>query len=93
MDITVSVTLVGPGPQDFRVNIFQDAPEWQTVGRSLADLGAHEVLHILQSLGMPEAESEQLLEETQRAQFVTRRRRLRLTLDQQRYADQNFPPL
>ena len=92
MDATVSVTSTGTGERAFRVNVFQDAPEWQAAGRSLSDLGSAEVLQILQALGISVADSGQLLESALATPLAPGRTRLRLTPEQQHYIEVTFPP-
>jgi hypothetical protein len=93
MDITVSVTRIGPGDRDLRVNVFQDSPVWQSAGRTLDGITADEVLRVLRALGIPNADSDELLRSAMQAQFSARRRQLRLSAEQQTYRDRTFPPL
>ena len=93
MNVTVSVTRIGPGDRDLRVNIFQDSPIWQSTGRTIDGMSGDEVLNLLRELGMPNADAQELLASAMQAQFSARRRLLRLNAEQERYADRTFPPL
>jgi hypothetical protein len=93
MVVTISVTRVGTGARDLRVNIFQDSPVWQNAGRTLDGLASADVVQLLRALGMSIADSQELVESAEQAQFSARRRQLQLNAVQQEYADRTFPPL
>lgn len=91
MNVTVSITRVGPRQNDLIVNIYQDAPEWKAAGTSLRDLGPTEVLKILREMGVCDIDTRGMVEGTatpSRAQ----RRQLRINAEQEHYIQQTFPP-
>ena len=90
MTVTVSFLVLPGDVKRVRTFIFQDAPEFRTVGDHV-DLALHEVLEFLSRIGASEKDSKRILEVVLQEPVTVQRRRFDLNTAQEAGARHFLP--